>query len=668
MNNILNKRTILASLFSLLMLIGYAEREKVVQIFRGGEVVQEYAISDIDYIEVNDRIESPSKVEAEVDEKSITITWNAVEGATYNIYRSADNVNFTLLAKDLKETSYTDSEPLSGSNFYKVKAIVDGQESAYTQSAAASFSDTELPSGVYLGITAFNDGLYKYPVHLLTERSVEGFFGFIDGLEIEDVTMLYYAFDKALDALQASKLPSDLTTAAIITFTDGLDQGTWANDDVIYDTKDDYLNAMKERITTEKVGGDSIIAYSIGLRGKDVDASQLPMFRKNLSMLASSPENVSEVTSMSEVNAKFKEIAEKLTESNYMQTINLNIPVAAPRTRLRFSFDNISKGENSSLYIEGVYNRDNASLEEVEYHGMSSTSGTTVKGTKNGSKVLFTFEEVYTEDNILIKQAYTDEWEYISSDSYWQKNSEFNKKNDADIVYKRSSAAIMLVLDCSSSLAEDFVMAQNNAKDFITTLYNAVNENPLPEPGDDPDKEPYGMINGHEYVDLGLPSGLKWATCNVGADSPSEYGNYYAWGETTTKSSYDERNSKTRNKLYGDISGNPDDDAARANWGSTWRMPTKVEMQELIDKCKWELGSGGYKVTGPNGNSIFLPATGWRLSSYSNYVGSEGGYWSSTPNTSIITNSYLLRFDNSYIVVGDNYYRHCGWPVRPVSE
>ena len=91
-----------------------------------------------------------------------------------------------------------------------------------------------------------------------------------------------------------------------------------------------------------------------------------------------------------------------------------------------------------------------------------------------------------------------------------------------------------------------------------------------------------GQINGHDFVDLGLPSGLKWATCNVGASSPSEYGNYYAWGEVEPKESYTQENCLTWGQEIGDISGNPQYDAARANWGGTWRMPTKSEFEELI--------------------------------------------------------------------------------------
>ena len=114
-------------------------------------------------------------------------------------------------------------------------------------------------------------------------------------------------------------------------------------------------------------------------------------------------------------------------------------------------------------------------------------------------------------------------------------------------------------------------------------------------------------------VDLGLPSGLKWATYNVGATTPEDYGNYYAWGETATKSEYTKQNSVTYRRQIYDISGNAQYDAARANWGSTWRMPTKAEIEELLIDCAWtrttQNGVNGYRVTGPNDNSIFLPAT-----------------------------------------------------------
>ena len=180
-----------------------------------------------------------------------------------------------------------------------------------------------------------------------------------------------------------------------------------------------------------------------------------------------------------------------------------------------------------------------------------------------------------------------------------------------------------------------------------------------------------GTLAGYEWVDLGLPSGTKWATCNVGATTPEGYGNYYAWGETTTKASYDDSNSVTDWQQISDFSGNAQYDAARANWGSTWRMPTKTEMEELVNNCTWtwttQNGVNGYRVTGPNGNSIFLPATGECQGSSPNYVGVVGYYWSSTPSENFIDFAYYLFFGSGSPYVGW-YYLYYGYTVRPVSN
>ena len=184
-------------------------------------------------------------------------------------------------------------------------------------------------------------------------------------------------------------------------------------------------------------------------------------------------------------------------------------------------------------------------------------------------------------------------------------------------------------------------------------------------------EEETNTINGHEYVDLGLPSGLLWATCNVGANSPEEYGDYFAWGETETKSEYTQANSLTYGKSLNDISGNPQYDAATANWGEGWRMPTKAEMQELLEKCtfEWTAENGvyGQNVTGPNGNSIFLPASGecWG-ESFSN-CGYSTYSWISTPcDGNSNASEKLICHYNVHYAIGLSM-RYDGITIRPVS-
>ncbi len=180
-----------------------------------------------------------------------------------------------------------------------------------------------------------------------------------------------------------------------------------------------------------------------------------------------------------------------------------------------------------------------------------------------------------------------------------------------------------------------------------------------------------GSINGHEWVDLGLS--VKWATCNMGANSPWDYGDYYAWGETNTKSDFTADNSVTYAKnmaTIDSIAGNPTYDAARASWGGTWRLPTREEIDELV-KCKrkWTTKGGhkGYKITGPNGNSIFLPAAGWRGGTSLYEAGVHGYYWSAMPDENDTSIAYALYFFRGYFC-GHWNYRHYGLSVRPVCD
>ena len=181
-----------------------------------------------------------------------------------------------------------------------------------------------------------------------------------------------------------------------------------------------------------------------------------------------------------------------------------------------------------------------------------------------------------------------------------------------------------------------------------------------------------GTENGHNYVDLGLPSGLKWATCNVGASKATAYGNYYAWGETTTKYEYTEDNSLTYGKQMNDISGNAQYDAATANWGGEWRMPNEAEVTELLQYCTWtwiiQDGINGYMVEGPNGNSIFLSAAGWINNTSFTYTKLFGGYWISTPDyiESETSDAFRLLFNTDSKGLNNGYSRYFGHPVRPV--
>ena len=186
-------------------------------------------------------------------------------------------------------------------------------------------------------------------------------------------------------------------------------------------------------------------------------------------------------------------------------------------------------------------------------------------------------------------------------------------------------------------------------------------------------------------VDLGLPSGIKWAAYNVGATKPEEYGGYYAWGETEEKTDYswDTYKWMDENKelvKYCDAPGEgiidnktilePQDDVAHVKWGGNWRMPTAAEQQELIDNCDWVFttlnGVEGYKVIATNGNSIFFPSSGCRYRTNVYAVGVNANMWSSSLDTddSIYAN-YIFLNNESYKWDG-SYTRYYGFSVRPV--
>ena len=174
-------------------------------------------------------------------------------------------------------------------------------------------------------------------------------------------------------------------------------------------------------------------------------------------------------------------------------------------------------------------------------------------------------------------------------------------------------------------------------------------------------------------VDLGLS--VLWADRNVGASSPGDYGSYYAWGETSTKNdyswgTYQYYDGSNWTNIGSNISGSRYD-VARQRWGGGWKLPTKSQWEELINRCTWtwttQGGHSGYKVTGPNGNSIFLPAAGCRDGTSSYGVGSFGDYWSSTLLESSTDYAWYLHFNSGIHGMYGNY-RNYGHTVRPVTE
>lgn len=265
--------------------------------------------------------------------------------------------------------------------------------------------------------------------------------------------------------------------------------------------------------------------------------------------------------------------------------------------------------------------------------------------------------------------------------------------------YTASTVAFVNTTSQATITASFYYFDSKNKKKVsagsVTYLVPTVNNNNGDDNGsdgnDDQGDDLTGNIQGHDYVDLGLPSGTLWATCNVGAEGPEDYGDYYAWGETTgyksgkTKFNWSTykycRGSNTSitkyctDSAYGTIDGYlellPLDDAATMNWGSEWRLPSKDQQEELRKKCTWtwttKNGINGYFIKSKNNqNSIFLPAAGYYSETSIKEENSHGSYWSSSLSSGF-GGAYGLRFDSNSINTGSSG-RCYGRTIRPVCK
>ena len=303
---------------------------------------------------------------------------------------------------------------------------------------------------------------------------------------------------------------------------------------------------------------------------------------------------------------------------------------------------------DSSATLKGVVNVDISAYKEIEFGIMYSTSS----------------------ESISNRSGETEEGEKLIGKNFEVELSDLKSKT------KYYYCAYLLLNEMQYEFGE--------MKEFITkSSAEDEEDNDAPVKPDDGSSSSSGVSKGHAYIDLGLS--VKWATCNVGADSPEDYGDYFAWGETLPKSEYTWSTYKWYNynqdyitkyctySEYGTVDNKTilelSDDAANANWGGSWRMPTKAEQDELRKKCTWTLeqknGVNGYTVTGQNGNSIFLPTAGCRLYLDLAFAGTSGFYWSSSLYTGSSDHADFLGFFPGGVSDGCDS-RHVGLSVRPV--
>ena len=332
---------------------------------------------------------------------------------------------------------------------------------------------------VYLGIVGFNQELYEKPIGVLNTSTAGNYKSFVSGLGRKDGTLLYYAVDDGLDMLTSYNFETKLNNIYLITFTDGLDQGSLMMNGN-YSSEPDYLAAVSRRIGSTRVQNLPLTAYSLGLRGSDV--TDYTMFRNNLRQLASSDDKAFEVNSMSDVRTRLQEIANTInssitiTTTTNTQTLSMKIPGIDSGSRICFTFDGKTPTE-SSTYIEGTLNLRERKLTNIVYRGISgAVSGTTVQGTQNGIFLTFTFNFIVhgpISGTEIVPTEVIREYYKVPTGTSWQINSEFTPENNAEtdtkttVNVKRTGATVLFVLDCSNSLGSQFDTMKSYVNDFI---------------------------------------------------------------------------------------------------------------------------------------------------------------------------------------------------------
>ena len=327
-------------------------------------------------------------------------------------------------------------------------------------------------TGMYMGVIGFNQTLMTKEISYLDSTTVNDFYGFVNDLTTQPGRLLYYSVDNALDALNTAPHPQHLQNVAVVTFTEGVDQGSLMMTDK-YDTEAEYAQALHDRILNERVYGRPIKAYSVGLMNENVkDANQ---FRSNLYALASDSTKAMEVSSMAEANSSFQAIADELVRRNMSETLTLVFPGVGTGTRIRFTLDDVTEAtvNESQVYIEGTFSLRTRSLSNIVYKGLTCTSGDSVVASSvDGMFVSLVFDGIQLDSEERIEKKKIQEWYWVEDQNDWEASTEFTTDRLPDVESTYSSALVMLLMDCSSVMNENFNELKLSANTFIDRMLN----------------------------------------------------------------------------------------------------------------------------------------------------------------------------------------------------
>ena len=363
-------------------------------------------------------------------------------------------------------------------------------------------------TGMYMGIIGYNQTLTTKDIALLDTTTMGDFTDFVASLTTQPGRLLYYSVDKAVDALNAAPYPKNLQNVAVVTFTEGLDQGSLMMTDK-YDTEAEYAQALKARLADERIYGRPIKAYSVGLINDNVrDANQ---FRNNLYALASDSTKAIEVTGMDEVTECFRNIAVDVVGRSMSETLTLIFPGVGTGTRIRFTFDDVNAEtvNDSQVYIEGTFSLKSRSLTDIVYKGMVCTAGDSVVASSiDGMFVNMVFDGIQLDNEECIAKDNIQEWYLIEGQNEWEPSTEFSASRLPDVESVYYSTVVMMLLDCSSVMDQNFPELQQAVNDFMESLQRINSGTPEPDPG-------IFTVNGVTFQMVAMDGG----TFSMGIDS-----------------------------------------------------------------------------------------------------------------------------------------------------
>ena len=339
-------------------------------------------------------------------------------------------------------------------------------------------SNEPTTEGIYLGVIGFNSTLTTKNISKLTTSTSNSFVDFVYSLSSGKGTGLYFADYSALKMMNEYSMPPKLKNVALVTFTDGLDNVSLIQEGFNpenYNSHDAYRTGLHNKMVNEQIHGINVQAYMIGLKGADVTDNV--EFTETLNKLASSSSNVYQVANMNEAMQRFSDIANSLNQIS--TTVNLGVDVPGgydDGQMLRFSFDNASSATSSNKYIQTTFRWENGrTLADITYVGFAQGATSISSSSIQNGFCHFVFEDLKYINGTSVSESDLNNialWKKTSTGN-WNRESEFTPGSSSSITEEKSSALIMLVLDCTNSLGSDFSKMQQASANFIEVLANA---------------------------------------------------------------------------------------------------------------------------------------------------------------------------------------------------